>query len=45
MNKSIEIGGHVIGMDSPTFVIAEMSANHLMDYDDMLVFTYDMFRH
>ncbi|MCI9220025.1 MAG: pseudaminic acid synthase [Lachnospiraceae bacterium] len=33
MNKSIEIGGHVIGMDSPTFVIAEMSANHLMDYD------------
>jgi len=33
MNKSIEMGGHVIGMDSPTFVIAEMSANHLMDYD------------
>ena len=33
MNKSIEIGGHAIGMDSPTFVIAEMSANQLMDYD------------
>ena len=33
MNKRIEIQGHVISNDSPTFVIAEMSANHLMDYD------------
>ncbi|MCI9336337.1 MAG: pseudaminic acid synthase [Lachnospiraceae bacterium] len=33
MNHCIEIDGHVIGGDSPTFVIAEMSANHLMDYD------------
>ncbi len=33
MRKQIEIGGHVVGGSSPTFVIAEMSANHLMDYD------------
>lgn len=33
MNKRIEIQGHIISDDSPTFIIAEMSANHLMDYD------------
>ena len=27
------IGNHKISEDSPTFVIAEMSANHLMDFD------------
>lgn len=31
MNKEIMIGNHKISEDSPTFVIAEMSANHLMD--------------
>lgn len=31
MNKQIRIGKHLIGPDSPTFVIAEMSANHNMD--------------
>ena len=33
MNKEIMIGNHKINEDSPTFVIAEMSANHLMDFD------------
>lgn len=33
MNKQIRIGKHLIGPDSPTFVIAEMSANHNMDFD------------
>lgn len=33
MKKQIEIGGHIVGGSSPTFIIAEMSANHLMDYD------------
>ena len=33
MNKKIIIDGHCISEDSPTFVIAEMSANHLMDFD------------
>ncbi len=33
MNKEIRIGNHVIRADSPTFIIAEMSANHLMDFD------------
>ena len=33
MNKEIMIGNHKISEDSPTFVIAEMSANHLMDFD------------
>ena len=28
MNKEIMIGNHKISEDSPTFVIAEMSANH-----------------
>lgn len=33
MNKEIMIGNHKTSEDSPTFVIAEMSANHLMDFD------------
>lgn len=33
MNKEIRIGKHVISEAAPTFVIAEMSANHLMDFD------------
>ncbi len=33
MNKKIIIDGHCISENSPTFVIAEMSANHLMDFD------------
>lgn len=33
MKKEIQIGNHIISENSPTFVIAEMSANHLMDFD------------
>ncbi len=33
MNKTIRFGNHTISEDSPVFVIAEMSANHLMDFD------------
>ena len=33
MNKEIKIGNHIISEDSPTFIIAEMSANHNMDFD------------
>lgn len=33
MKKVINIGGHIISESSPTFVIAEMSANHNMDFD------------
>lgn len=33
MNKEIKLGQHTISAASPTFVVAEMSANHLMDYD------------
>ncbi len=33
MNKEIYIGGKRIAADSPTFIVAEMSANHLQDYD------------
>lgn len=33
MKKEIIIGNRVISETSPTFVIAEMSANHLMDFD------------
>ena len=32
MEKKIRIGNHVISEDSPAFVVAEMSANHNMDY-------------
>lgn len=33
MEKEIRIGGHVISESSPAFVVAEMSANHNMDFD------------
>lgn len=33
MEKEIRIGEHIISETSPAFIIAEMSANHLMDYD------------
>ncbi len=33
MRKEIEIAGHKIGEGYPTFIIAEMSANHNMDFD------------
>ena len=33
MNKEIMIGSRLISESSPTFIIAEMSANHLKDYD------------
>lgn len=33
MKKEIVIGKRIISEDSPTFIIAEMSANHLMDFD------------
>ena len=33
MDKTIKIGNHIIDNDSKTFVIAEMSANHNMDFD------------
>lgn len=33
MNKEIKIGSHIISKDSPTFIVAEMSANHNMDYN------------
>ncbi len=33
MNKEIRIGNKLIGEGHPTFVIAELSANHNMDYN------------
>ena len=33
MQKTIKIENYIIGENQPTFIIAEMSANHLMDYD------------
>lgn len=33
MNKTIQIGTRTISETSPAFIIAEMSANHLQDYD------------
>ncbi|MBZ9624555.1 pseudaminic acid synthase [Clostridium sp. FP2] len=33
MKNEIKIGNKIIGKNSPTFIIAEMSANHLQDYD------------
>lgn len=33
MNKEIKIGNHIISRTSPVFIVAEMSANHLMDFD------------
>lgn len=33
MNKQIRIGKHIVGGEEPAFIIAEMSANHNMDFD------------
>jgi len=33
MNKKIRIGDRLISEDSPVFIVAEMSANHNMDFD------------
>ena len=33
MNKNIKIDNHIIGEGQPVYTIAEMSANHLMDYE------------
>lgn len=33
MNKRIEIGNHVISDSSPVYIVAEMSANHNMDFN------------
>lgn len=33
MNREIFLGGRRIAADAPTFIVAEMSANHLQDYD------------
>ena len=33
MNKQIRIGSHIIAKDKSVYIIAEMSANHNMDYD------------
>lgn len=33
MNREIKIGKHVISKNTPCFIVAEMSANHNMDYD------------
>lgn len=32
MNKQIFIDNHIISKDSPVFIVAEMSGNHLQDY-------------
>ena len=32
MNKQIQIANHTISKDSPVFIVAEMSGNHLQDY-------------
>lgn len=33
MKKEIYIGGRLVSEEAPAFIIAEMSANHLMDFD------------
>lgn len=33
MNRKIRIGNHIISETSPTFIVAEMSANHNMDFE------------
>lgn len=33
MNQEIYLGGRRIATDAPVFIVAEMSANHLQDYD------------
>ena len=33
MNRKIQIGNHIISEQAPVFVVAEMSANHNMDFN------------
>lgn len=33
MKKEIHLGEHLIGEEAPVFIVAEMSANHNMDFD------------
>ncbi len=33
MNKKIKVGSHLITDESPAYIIAEMSANHNMDFE------------
>ena len=33
MNQEIYLGGRRIAADAPVFIVAEMSANHLQDYN------------
>ena len=33
MDREIRIGSKIISQDSPTFIVAEMSGNHNMDFD------------
>lgn len=33
LNQNIKLADHIIGKDHPVYIIAEMSANHLQDYD------------
>lgn len=42
MNKSIYIGDRLISDNSPTYIIAEMSANHLMDFDRAKKIIYEL---
>ncbi|MCR5249564.1 MAG: pseudaminic acid synthase [Lachnospiraceae bacterium] len=36
LNPEIGLAGHVIGRGRPVYIVAEMSANHLQDYDRAL---------
>lgn len=36
MNQEIQIGKHIISKNAPTYIVAEMSANHNMDYNRAL---------
>ena len=36
MNKQFTIGSRTVGENSPVFIVAEMSANHLQDYNRAL---------
>lgn len=40
MKKEIKIGNHILSPDSPAYIIAEMSANHLQDYDRAVEIIY-----
>ncbi len=40
MGKYIEVGGRRIGEDYPSFIIAEMSGNHNMDFDRAVEIIY-----